>query len=139
MKTSALLTDGISSVEICQWGVWVVVRALCVPQGAAQPLQKELGPSGTGLRRTVRDKFDALGGLIAFFCLQCTQHCKQKKAINHPKRQSCPSQFSEGPSPMVPIPFAVAAPPPGVHIMPSLQPKLLIGRSQHLKCHQSAA
>ena len=40
VKTSALLTDGISSVEICQWGVRVVVRALCVPQGAAQPRQK---------------------------------------------------------------------------------------------------
>ena len=56
-----------------------------------------------------------------------------------PKRPTCPSQFSEGPSLMVPIPFARAVPPPGVHIMPSLQPELPIGRSQHLKCHQSAA
>ena len=31
------------------------------PKGAPQPLQKELGPLGTGTRRTVRDKFDALG------------------------------------------------------------------------------
>ena len=29
-------------------------------QGAPQPLQKELGPLGTGTRRTVRGKFDAL-------------------------------------------------------------------------------
>ena len=31
------------------------------PKGAPQPLQKELGPLGTGTRRIVRDKFDALG------------------------------------------------------------------------------
>ena len=62
------------------------------------------------------------------------------------KRQSTPQSVQlvphnspGGPSLMVPIPFAVAAPPPGVHIMPSLQPELPIGRSQHLKCHQSAA
>ena len=36
-------------------------------QGAPQPLQKELGPLGTGTRRTVRDNFDALGGLLPFF------------------------------------------------------------------------
>ena len=37
------------------------MRAYCVPQGAPEPLQKELEPLGTGTRRTVRDKFDALG------------------------------------------------------------------------------
>ena len=42
------------------------------------------------------------------------------------------------PAPMVPIPFAVAAAPPGGHIMPSLQPGLPISRSQRFKCHQSA-
>ena len=31
------------------------------PKGAPQPLQMELGPLGTGTRRTVRDKFDAFG------------------------------------------------------------------------------
>ena len=133
MKTFALLIDGISSVEICQWGVRVEVRALCVAQGAAQPLQKELGPSGTGTRRTVRDKFDTLAGLLPF--LACIA-----PSIASKKRQSTPqSVISGGPSLMVPNPFAVAAPPLGVHIMPSLQPELPIGRSQHLKCHQLAA
>ena len=47
------------------------MRALCVPQGAPQPLQKELGPLGTGTHRTLRGKFNALGGLLPFFCLQC--------------------------------------------------------------------
>ena len=54
------------------------------------------------------------------------------------KRRLCPSQFSECRSPMDPIPFAVAAAPPGVHILPSLQPGLPISRSQPFKCHQSA-
>ena len=37
------------------------MRALCVHQGAQQPLQKKLKPLGTGTQRTVRDKIDALG------------------------------------------------------------------------------
>ena len=37
------------------------MEALCVPQGAPQPLQKESGQLETGNQRTVRDKFDALG------------------------------------------------------------------------------
>ena len=61
-----------------------------------------------------------------------------KKGNEPPKRPTCPSQFSECPSPMVPIPFAVAAAPPGVHMMPSLQPGLPISTSQRFKCHQSA-
>ena len=60
-----------------------------------------------------------------------------KKGNEPPKRRTCPSQFSECPSPMVPIPFEVAAVPPGVDIMPSLQPGLPISRSQRFKCHQS--
>ena len=63
---------------------------------------------------------------------------RKKKATNPPKRPTSPSQFSEGPSPMVPIPFAVAAAPPGVHIMPSRKCDLLVGRAQHVKCQQSA-
>ena len=43
------------------------MRASCVPQGAPEPPQNELGPLGTGTRRTVRDKFDALGDLLFFF------------------------------------------------------------------------
>ena len=39
---------------------------MCIPQGAAA-MQKELGPLGTGARRILRDKFDALGGLWPFF------------------------------------------------------------------------
>ena len=39
------------------------MRALCLPQGVPLPLQKELGPLGTGTRRNVRDKLDALGGV----------------------------------------------------------------------------
>ena len=68
-------------------------------------------------------------------------HCKQKKAKKGnepPKRRTCSSQCSECPFPIDPIPFAVAAAPSGVHIMPSLQPRLRIGRSQRLKCHHSA-
>ena len=61
-----------------------------------------------------------------------------KKGNEGPKLRTCPSQFSECPSPMVPIPFAVAAVPPGVHIMPSLQSGLPISTSQPFKCHQSA-
>ena len=41
-------------------------------QGAPQPLQKELGPLGTGTRRFVGHKFDALGVhcrfLLSFAC-----------------------------------------------------------------------
>ena len=42
------------------------MRALCVPEGAPQPLQKELRPLETGTRRTVRDQLDALGGFLPF-------------------------------------------------------------------------
>ena len=63
------------------------MRALCVPHGAPQPLQKELGPSGTGLRRTVRDKFDTLAGLLPFFlamlgALQAKKGNKPAKVSN---------------------------------------------------------
>ena len=40
--------------------------ALCVPQGATQALQKELGPLGTGTPRTVRDKLDAVRGSYVY-------------------------------------------------------------------------
>ena len=60
-----------------------------------------------------------------------------KKGNEPPKRRTCPSQFSECPSPMVPIPSAVAAARPQVHSMPSVQPGLPISRSQPFKCHQS--
>ena len=61
-----------------------------------------------------------------------------KKGNEPPTRPTCPSQFSECQSPMVPIPFAVAAAPHGVHIMPSLQHGFPISKSQPFKCHQSA-
>ena len=60
-EISALLTGDILAVVICQWGVRVEMRALCVAQGAPQPLQEESGPSETGTQSIVRDKFDALG------------------------------------------------------------------------------
>ena len=63
--------------------------------------------------------------------------CKAKKGKKNPKCPTCPSLISECPSPMDPIPFAMAAEPPGVHIMPSDLPGLPIRRSQHVKCHQS--
>ena len=63
----------------------------------------------------------------------------QAKEGNEPrKRRTCPSQLSERPSPMVPIPFVVALARRGVHSMPSLQPGLPVSRSQPFKCHQSA-
>ena len=61
-----------------------------------------------------------------------------KKGNEARRRRTCPSQFSECPSPMVPIPFGVAAATPRRHSMPSLQPGLPISRSQPFKCHQSA-
>ena len=67
-------------------------------------------------------------------------HCKQKKAKqgNEPRRRrTCPSQCSKCPSPMDPIPLEVAAAPPRVQIMSSLQSRLPIGRSRRPKCHQS--
>ena len=36
---------------------------------------------------------------------------------------------------MVPIPFAVAAAPRGVHIAPSFKCEVPVGKSQHVKCH----
>ena len=60
-----------------------------------------------------------------------------KKGNEPPTRRTCPSQFSECPSPTVPIPFVVAPALPGVHIMPALQYGLPISRSQPFKCHQS--
>ena len=39
------------------------------PRGAPPLVQKALGTLGTGSHRTVRDKFDALGGLLHFFLL----------------------------------------------------------------------
>ena len=66
-------------------------------------------------------------------------HALQPKEGNHPpKRGTCPPQLSKCQCPMVPISFGVAAPAPGVYIMPSLQPKLPLSRSQHFKRHQSA-
>ena len=72
----------------------------------------------------------------------CHMHCKQmraKKGNEPPKRRTCPSRCFECPSPMDPIPLAVAAAPPGLHRMPSLQPRLPSGRAQRFKCHQSVA
>ena len=75
VKTSALLTGAIWSVVHCHWGVWVEVRAFCVPRGAPQALQEESGPSETGTQSTVRDNFDALGVhclfLLSFACNAC--------------------------------------------------------------------
>ena len=68
--------------------------------------------------------------------------CKQmraKKRDEPPKGRTCPSQCSECPSPMDPIPLAVAAAPPGVHRMLSLEPRLPSGRAQRFKSQQSAA
>ena len=72
----------------------------------------------------------------------CHMHCKQmraKKGNEPPKGRTCPSQCSECPSPMDPIPLAVAAAPPGVHRMHSLEPRLPSGRAQRFKNQQSAA
>ena len=88
----------------------------------------------------------------------CHMHCKQmraKKRNEPPKGRTCPSQCSECPSPMKgrtcpsqcskypspmdPIPLVVAAAPPRVHRMPSLEPRLPSGRAQRFKSQQSAA
>ena len=72
----------------------------------------------------------------------CYMHRKQMRATKgneSPKGRTCPSQCSKCPFPMDQIPLAVAAAPPGVHRMPSLEPKLPSGTAQRFKCHQSAA
>ena len=56
-----------------------------------------------------------------------------------PNGGTCPSRCSEFPSPMDPIPLALAAAPPGVHRTPSFEPRLPSGRAQRFKSHQSAA
>ena len=63
----------------------------------------------------------------------------KRKATNPTASNLSLTQSSQCPSPMDPIPLAVAAAPPEVHRMPSLQPKLPMGRAQRFKCHQSAA
>ena len=60
-----------------------------------------------------------------------------KKGNEPPKRRTRHLHYSECQTPMVPIPFAVAAAPHGVHIMPSLQHRFRISKSQPFKCHQS--
>ena len=72
----------------------------------------------------------------------CHMHCKQrsaKKGNEPPKGRTCPSRCSECPSLMDLLPLAVAAAPPGVHKMTSLQPRLPGGRAQRFKCRPSAA
>ena len=72
----------------------------------------------------------------------CLMRCKQmraKKGNEAPKCRTSPSRCSECPSPVDPIPLEVAAAPPGVQRMPSLQPRLPSDRAQRFKCHQSAA
>ena len=68
-------------------------------------------------------------------------HCKQMRAKkgNDPQRVERVPHGALSGFPMDPIPLAIAAAPPGVHRMPSLQPRLPIGRAQRFKCHQSAA
>ena len=53
------------------------MRAICVPQEAPEPLQKELGPLGTGTRRTMRDKLNVLVCLLPFFACNASS-CKMK-------------------------------------------------------------
>ena len=72
------------------------------------------------------------------FSLYPLDALQAKKGNNPPKRGTCPSHFSECQCPMLPNPFVLAAPPPGVHIMPSFQIELPISRAQHFKCPQSA-
>ena len=72
----------------------------------------------------------------------CHMHCKEtraKKGNEPPKGRTCPSQCSEFPFPMDLIPLVVAAAPPGVHRMPSLEPKIPSCRAQRFKSHHSAA
>ena len=73
------------------------------------------------------------------FQATCHMHCKQmraKKGKEPTKGRTCPSQCHECPSPMDPIPLAVAAASPGVHRMPPLEPILPSGRAQRFKSHQ---
>ena len=44
------------------------MRALCVPQGAPQPLQEELGPSETGTSEHCDGQVRPFGGSLPFFC-----------------------------------------------------------------------
>ena len=106
---------------------------------AAAPPWVHIMPSlqpGLPIRRSQR--FKCHRSAVQGFSPYQLDALQAKKGNEPPKLRTCSSQFSECPSPMVPIPFAVAAAPPGIHIMPSLQPGLPISRSQRFKCHQSA-
>ena len=68
VQTSALLTGDISNVLICQREVWVEVRSSCVPQGAPQPLQKEILSIADGHSEIYEAQVLRCWGFIAFFC-----------------------------------------------------------------------
>ena len=106
---------------------------------AAMPLGVHMMPLlRTGLPISTSQPFKCHQSAVRWFSSYQLDALQAKKGNEAPTRQSCPSQLSECPSPMVPIPFAVAAAPPGVYMMPSLQSGLPISRSQPFKCHQSA-
>ena len=106
---------------------------------AAAPLGVHIMPSlQAGLPISTSQPFKCHLSTVQRFSPYQLDALQAKKGNEPPKRLTCPSQFSECPSPMVPIPCAMAAASHGVHIMPALQHGLPISRSEPLKCHQSA-
>ena len=105
---------------------------------AAAPHGVDIMPSlQPGLPISRPQRFKCRQSAVQRFSPYQLDALQAKKGNEPPKRRTCPSQFSECPSPMVPILFVVAAAPPRVHIMPSVQPGLPISKSQPFKCHQS--
>ena len=102
------------------------------PLGTQNALTSTRTPIGTS------QPFKCHQSIVQRFSPYQLDALQAKKGNEPPKRRTCPSQFSECPSPIVPIPYAVAAAPPGVDIMPALQHGLPISRSEPFKCHQSA-
>ena len=105
---------------------------------AAAPLGVHIMPSlQQGLPISTSQPFKCHQSVVQRFSSYQLDALQAKKGNEPSERRTCPSQFSKCPSPMVPIPFAVAAASHGVDIMPALQPGLPISRSEPFKCHQS--
>ena len=74
VKTSALLTGDIWSVVPCHRGVWVEVRAFCVPGvGGAAATARGIGYIGDGHLEHCEGQVRAFGGSLPFFALICLQ------------------------------------------------------------------
>ena len=119
-----------------QWSPFLFVVAAAAPGVHIMPSLQPKVPISRS--QHLKRQQSAVQG-FSLYPLDALSAKKGNNPPKRPKRGPCLSHFSEGQCPMVPIPFAVAPASRGVHIMPSLHPELPNSRSQHFKCHQSAA